>query len=218
MAVRRPLVPRDTGEHHRAATPLELLFDLVFVVAIASNAAQLHHGLSDAHYEAVVATNATDPDRVAVVADETDFVEWVSAIVDAAEWYAGIGLSLDALVADKTKFKALASLTDTIGRPLMIVSGEGDNTVGRLNPKALTGDLAGVNVRLNLKQTTPGAAFVNGEAIRQYNGPVVELADENIVNLSKQFGVYYYAANATEIPGAIVPVVATLPAGVKDGE
>ncbi|MFQ6170756.1 low temperature requirement protein A [Oryzobacter sp. R7] len=54
VAVRRPLVPRDTGEHHRTATPLELLFDLVFVVAIASNAAQLHHGLAAAHYETVI--------------------------------------------------------------------------------------------------------------------------------------------------------------------
>ena len=34
---------RGTPTSHRAAT-LELLFDLVFVVAIASNAAQLHHG------------------------------------------------------------------------------------------------------------------------------------------------------------------------------
>ena len=41
---------------------------------------------------------------------------------------------------------------------------------------------------------------------------------EKIVNLSKQFGVYYYGANATEIPGAVVPVVAALPAGVKDGK
>ena len=39
VPLRRPLVARDTAEHHRAATPLELLFDLVFVVAIASNAA-----------------------------------------------------------------------------------------------------------------------------------------------------------------------------------
>jgi low temperature requirement protein LtrA len=36
------------------ATPLELFFDLVFVVAIASAAAELHHGLSADHPEAVV--------------------------------------------------------------------------------------------------------------------------------------------------------------------
>ena len=59
VPLRRPVVARDTDESHRAATPLELLFDLVFVVAIASNAAQLHHGLSDAHYEAVVGYSLT---------------------------------------------------------------------------------------------------------------------------------------------------------------
>lgn len=40
---------RDIHEHHRAATPLELLFDLVFVVAIAAAARELHHALSAHH-------------------------------------------------------------------------------------------------------------------------------------------------------------------------
>lgn len=59
VPLRRPLVARDTAEHPRAATPLELLFDLVFVVAIASNAAQLHHGLSAAHLDTVVGYTLT---------------------------------------------------------------------------------------------------------------------------------------------------------------
>jgi low temperature requirement protein LtrA len=45
----RPLQARDPGEHHRAATPLELLFDLVSVIAIASAAAGLHHAIAQAH-------------------------------------------------------------------------------------------------------------------------------------------------------------------------
>lgn len=44
---------RDPHEPHRASTPLELLFDLSFVVAIALAAAQLHHG-ETAHQWAVV--------------------------------------------------------------------------------------------------------------------------------------------------------------------
>ncbi|HKU41939.1 MAG TPA: low temperature requirement protein A [Polyangiales bacterium] len=43
------MVPRDPTEHHRVATPLELLFDLCFVVAIAQAAAHLHHAVSEAH-------------------------------------------------------------------------------------------------------------------------------------------------------------------------
>lgn len=44
-----PLHPRDPEQHHRAATPLELLFDLVSVIAIASAAVGLHHAISEAH-------------------------------------------------------------------------------------------------------------------------------------------------------------------------
>jgi len=41
---------RDVNEAHRAATPLELLFDLVSVIAIASAAAGLHHAIAEAHF------------------------------------------------------------------------------------------------------------------------------------------------------------------------
>ncbi|GAA4555237.1 low temperature requirement protein A [Pseudonocardia xishanensis] len=40
---------RDPAESHRASTPLELLFDLCFVVAIAQAAAQLAHGIEENH-------------------------------------------------------------------------------------------------------------------------------------------------------------------------
>jgi low temperature requirement protein LtrA len=40
---------RDPDEAHRAATPLELLFDLSFVVAVAQAASSLHHELVDGH-------------------------------------------------------------------------------------------------------------------------------------------------------------------------
>lgn len=44
-----PAVARDPHEDHRAATPLELFFDLVSVIAIASAAAGLHHAISADH-------------------------------------------------------------------------------------------------------------------------------------------------------------------------
>ncbi len=40
---------RDPHEVHRAATPLELLFDLISVIAIAAAAAELHHAIADLH-------------------------------------------------------------------------------------------------------------------------------------------------------------------------
>ena len=43
--LRRPMGLRDRDEVNRSATPLELLFDLCFVVAVAQAADQLHHAL-----------------------------------------------------------------------------------------------------------------------------------------------------------------------------
>lgn len=45
----RPMSPRDVDEIHRAATPLELLFDLVSVIAIAAAVAGLHHAIAEDH-------------------------------------------------------------------------------------------------------------------------------------------------------------------------
>jgi low temperature requirement protein LtrA len=44
-----PLTGRSPDEAHRTATPLELFFDLVFVVAIAQVSSELHHGLVEAN-------------------------------------------------------------------------------------------------------------------------------------------------------------------------
>ncbi|WP_214102654.1 low temperature requirement protein A [Acrocarpospora catenulata] len=48
-AWRQVMAGRSRAEGHRAATPLELLFDLCFVVGVAQAAASLHHALSEGH-------------------------------------------------------------------------------------------------------------------------------------------------------------------------
>ncbi|MEN2742863.1 low temperature requirement protein A [Microbacterium sp. X-17] len=45
----RRMVSRDRGEDHRVASPLELLFDLVFVVAVSQASSNLHHLISGDH-------------------------------------------------------------------------------------------------------------------------------------------------------------------------
>jgi len=45
----KPLAARDPNESHRAATQLELFFDLVSVIAIAAATAALHHQISEGH-------------------------------------------------------------------------------------------------------------------------------------------------------------------------
>jgi low temperature requirement protein LtrA len=46
----RRMVGRDRHEGHRTATPLELLFDLTFVIAFGLAAAQFAHALAEGHY------------------------------------------------------------------------------------------------------------------------------------------------------------------------
>ena len=45
----RKMLARSPNESHRVASTLELLFDLVFVVAISAAAGQLHHALANGH-------------------------------------------------------------------------------------------------------------------------------------------------------------------------
>ena len=49
VQLRGAMTARSPHESHRTATPLELLFDLVFVVAIAQAASGLHHAITAAH-------------------------------------------------------------------------------------------------------------------------------------------------------------------------
>ncbi|MEA1264796.1 low temperature requirement protein A [Microbacterium sp. STF-2] len=44
------MLPRDPSQPHRTASPLELFFDLVFVVAVSIASAQLHHALSEGDF------------------------------------------------------------------------------------------------------------------------------------------------------------------------
>ncbi|MFJ9608165.1 low temperature requirement protein A [Kitasatospora sp. NPDC101176] len=46
----RRMVPRDRNEPHRVATPLELFFDLCFVVAVGQAGRELAHDLAAGHY------------------------------------------------------------------------------------------------------------------------------------------------------------------------
>lgn len=135
-----------------------------------------------------------------------------SLIIDAAAKYTDEGLTLDGLIVDKATFKALSGLTGTDGRPLMRAAENPANTIGTVNAKGLTGVILDVPVTCDLR-ATPGAlgtgivgAFYNREAMRTYETPLVQLQDENIINLSRQFSVYRYGAVAAEIPTGLVPL------------
>lgn len=52
--MRRVVSPRDRDEEHRPATPLELFFDLVFVVAVASAGVELHQDLAEGRWHGLL--------------------------------------------------------------------------------------------------------------------------------------------------------------------
>lgn len=162
-----------------------------------------------AHYAAAVSAQRTANNTVDVPAGTDDYADWLDAVVDAAEKYEDLALSLDGLIVDKTLFKAFNRFKGEDGRPMFVVHGTGANSVGELNVTALKGNIASVPVYLNAKQTTPGAAFFNSLAIRSYESPLVRLQDENTINLTNSFSVYRYGAAADEIPAAIIPVKMT---------
>lgn len=128
---------------------------------------------------------------------------WEDALIDAAVKYEALGLPLEKLIVSATVFKKLRSLT-VAGERVFTVAEK--NASGTLDLPGLRGDFAGIPVKLDTGATGDKAAFVNGRAIRQYDSALVQLSDDKISNLTKQFAVYRYGAVAPEIPAAVVPV------------
>jgi low temperature requirement protein LtrA len=62
------MVARNTEEPHRASTPLELLFDLCFVVAVSRAARELNDSLSRNHFGAGIVGDLTAAPRAATEA------------------------------------------------------------------------------------------------------------------------------------------------------
>lgn len=165
-----------------------------------------------ARFADAVKTQDANKLAIAKAATALTWSDISSLIIDAAAKYTDEGLTLDGLIVDKATFKALSGLTGTDGRPLMRAAENPSNTIGTVNAKGLTGVILDVPVTCDLR-ATPGSlgtgivgAFYNRDAMRTYETPLVQLQDENIINLSRQFSVYRYGAVAAEIPTGLVPL------------
>lgn len=161
-------------------------------------------------YDALRTAQATAGNTVPVPSTGDVWADWLDAIVDAAVKYEDLGLSLDGLIVDTAQFKAFNRFEGSDGRPLFTYTGTGTNVVGSLDVTTLRGDIANLPVFLNAKQATAGQAFFNRQALRTYRSPLVRLQDDNIINLTRAFSIYGYAAFAPEIPDAVVPVNRTV--------
>lgn len=79
----RPMTGRNPHEAHRAATPLELLFDLTFAISFGSAASQLAHTLAAGHFGAGLLAFATA--GFAIYWAWVSF-SWFSSAFDTDDW------------------------------------------------------------------------------------------------------------------------------------
>lgn len=160
-----------------------------------------------AHVAADAADDTRTIDLGATLAASTAD-QWLTAVVDAALEFEDRGFAITRLHASRDVFKRLALLKDG-DRRLMNVYGTGVNQVGELDLTAVDGNLAGVQVRLLPgKDLVDKAAFTDPVALEflESAGAPAQLQDENIINLTKSFSLYGYAATLTPFPGAVLPI------------
>ena len=100
---------RDRHEAHRAATPLELLFDLTFVVSFGLAASQLAHALAEGHYS--VALLGFGLASFGICWAWTNFT-WFASAYDTDDWIFRIA----------TMVQMIGVLVLAIGVPRMFVS------------------------------------------------------------------------------------------------
>lgn len=115
----RPLTGRDPNEPHRAASPLELLYDLTFVIAFGATSVALAHAIAEGH--AVSGLLAFGFSTFAVCWAWINYAWWASAF-DTDDWYVRI----------MTLVQMVGVLILSLGVPDVFRSiehGELDNTV-----------------------------------------------------------------------------------------
>lgn len=130
--------------------------------------------------------------------------DWTDLVVDAAVRFSQVSLPLDGMIASVPVFKHLNRLEINGKRVFRLA--EPNGMIGTLDLTGLNGDLAGVTVICDPDRAGAQAEFANNRALRAYDSPLVQLQDENIVNLSKQYSAYRFGAVAAEIPSGVAPV------------
>ena len=178
--------------------------------ALALKYGQTTEAAARAVYLAQIATNRAAAGKfvdMGATAAAATADQWRDALVEAAEKYETNGFGMAGLDVSKDVFKTLIHLKDGDHR-LMKVYGDGVNQVGVLDLSKLSGNLAGVKVEMIPLATAGTASFYDPVAMTtlESSGAPAQLQDENIINLSKQFSLYGYAANVVPFPTAIVPV------------
>ena len=133
--------------------------------------------------------------------------DWLDIIIDARLEVEDRNASLDFLGVSGDVFKAIAHLSDD-GDRFMDISGGGIDRLGTIDTTDITGSLLRVPVVLMPGADTGTAAFLDKSAVTVWengNSPF-QLQDDNVLNLTKDFSVYGYAAFGVTLPDGILPI------------
>lgn len=158
-------------------------------------------------YGAIAAVADADKLTVAKTADAMSPNDWIDLIIDAAARFDDANATLDYIGVSPDVFKAIAHLTDQ-GDRFLDVSGQGAATLGTLDPAAISGRLLRQDVRMLDGAPAGTAVFMDKTAVTMWEsgGAPFQLQADNIINLTRQFSVYGYAAFGTTFKQGIVPV------------
>lgn len=122
---------------------------------------------------------------------------WIGAVEDGlvAIDDNSMGLQGTHVIVSRDVHKALLTTTDTAGRPLFVVNGDGSNTYGSVTPGAAgQAVIAGLPV-VSVPQLAANSFYVvSNEALLIWESSIFELSDKNIVNLTELRSLYGYLA------------------------
>jgi HK97 family phage prohead protease len=122
---------------------------------------------------------------------------WIGAVEDGlvAIDDNSMGLGGTHVIVSRDVHKSLLTTTDTTGRPLFVVNGDGSNTYGSVRPGAAgQAVIAGLPV-VSVPQLPANSFYVvSNEALLIWESSIFELSDKNIVNLTELRSLYGYLA------------------------
>jgi HK97 family phage prohead protease len=122
------------------------------------------------------------------------YTGWATFIIDAVKTMKTnkSGLKAQFMIVSTDVFTRLATFDDGNGRPLMVVNGDGSNTIGSVNVTGLNGNVFGLPVVVDTGAANNTCYITNSEAVvvMESAGAPVRQEDVNIINLTQDFSLY----------------------------
>lgn len=138
--------------------------------------------------------------------------DWISVIVDGAAAIEddSLGLLADYIVVSRDVFKSIATLTDLQDRPIFALpnGGQAVNVAGSASPVTAVFNIAGLPGFVEPAAAANTCKIASAGAMTSLESPGApfRLEDEAVVNLTKDFSLYGYAAFTEDDANGIVDV------------